>query len=268
MSYPDSPLADNAQYWLGEAYYVNKSFPEALAAFQRVVDKYPQSRKLPDAMLKIGYCDYELKQWQAARRRAVAGGVEVFRTRPPAIWRSSAWRKWRPRSIEWRQASKSGGTHAGDTVKRERLRINEIFHSLQGEADAVGYPHGVRAADGLSAAMPVLRYRICLSCRRMARHRRHLDRVAGFETPHVCVTGGEPLAQPNCLALARAACAMRAIEVSLETSGALDIAAVDARVSRVVDVKTPGSGEARAQPSREFSPAHAARSGEIRDLLA
>lgn len=67
VSFPESPLAENAQYWLGEAYYVNKSFPEALAAFQRVADKYPQSRKLPDALLKVGYCDAELKQWQAAR---------------------------------------------------------------------------------------------------------------------------------------------------------------------------------------------------------
>lgn len=66
-TYPNSPLADNAQYWLGEAYYVNKSFPEALAAFRSVIDKYPQSRKVPDALLKIGYCDYELKQWQSAK---------------------------------------------------------------------------------------------------------------------------------------------------------------------------------------------------------
>jgi tol-pal system protein YbgF len=67
VSFPDSALADNAQYWLGEAYYVNRSFPEAQGAFQRVVDKYPDSRKVPDAMLKIGYCDYELKQWDAAK---------------------------------------------------------------------------------------------------------------------------------------------------------------------------------------------------------
>ena len=65
--FPDSPLADNAQYWLGEAYYVNKSYPEAQTAFQRVVDKYPQSRKRPDALLKIGYCQYELKQWDLAK---------------------------------------------------------------------------------------------------------------------------------------------------------------------------------------------------------
>jgi tol-pal system protein YbgF len=65
--YSDSSLADNAQYWLGEAYYVNKSYPEAQGAFQRVVDKYPQSRKRPDALLKIGYCQYELKQWESAK---------------------------------------------------------------------------------------------------------------------------------------------------------------------------------------------------------
>jgi tol-pal system protein YbgF len=67
VSFPDSQLADNAQYWLGEAYYVNKSFPEAQVAFQRVVDKYPQSRKRPDALLKIGFCRYELKQWDLAK---------------------------------------------------------------------------------------------------------------------------------------------------------------------------------------------------------
>lgn len=66
-AYPDSQLADNAQYWLGEAFYVNKSFPEAQAAFQRVIDKYPQSRKRPDALLKIGFCQYELKQWDLAK---------------------------------------------------------------------------------------------------------------------------------------------------------------------------------------------------------
>jgi tol-pal system protein YbgF len=67
-SYPDSSLADNGQYWLGEAFYVNKAYPEAQAAFQRVIDKYPQSRKIADALLKIGYCRYEMKQWDSARQ--------------------------------------------------------------------------------------------------------------------------------------------------------------------------------------------------------
>jgi tol-pal system protein YbgF len=81
-AYPDSSLADNGQYWLGEAYYVNKAYPEAQAAFQRVVDKYPQSRKLGDALLKIGYCRYEMKQWESARE--VLGQVVARFTDTPA----------------------------------------------------------------------------------------------------------------------------------------------------------------------------------------
>ena len=81
-AYPASSLADNAQYWLGEAYYVNKAYPEAEAAFQRVVDTYPQSRKLPDALLKIGFCRYETKQWQSARE--VLGQVVARFTDTPA----------------------------------------------------------------------------------------------------------------------------------------------------------------------------------------
>jgi len=81
-TYPDSSLADNAQYWLGEAYYVNRAFPEAQSAFQRMVDKYPQSRKLGDALLKIGYCRYELKQWESARE--VLGQVVARFTDTPA----------------------------------------------------------------------------------------------------------------------------------------------------------------------------------------
>jgi tol-pal system protein YbgF len=67
VDHPDSALADNAQYWLGEAYYVNREFPAALTAFQRVLDRYPQSRKLPDALLKVGYCNYELGKWDLAK---------------------------------------------------------------------------------------------------------------------------------------------------------------------------------------------------------
>ena len=66
-TYPDSLLADNAQYWLAETYYVTKDFEEALMQFQLVLSGYPRSRKLPDALLKIGYAQYELGQWEAAR---------------------------------------------------------------------------------------------------------------------------------------------------------------------------------------------------------
>ena len=67
VTYPDSELADNAQYWLAESHYVTKQFENALTAFQTVIDGYPRSRKVPDALLKIGYCNYELKRWDDAR---------------------------------------------------------------------------------------------------------------------------------------------------------------------------------------------------------
>lgn len=66
-TFPDSGLADNAQYWLGEAHYVTKQYTEAMRNFRKVLDEYPDSRKTPDALLKIGYCAYELKNWNEAR---------------------------------------------------------------------------------------------------------------------------------------------------------------------------------------------------------
>ena len=65
--YPDSEYADNAQYWLGESYYVTRNYDIALGAFQSLIDDYPDSSKVPDALLKIGYTHYELKNWDRAR---------------------------------------------------------------------------------------------------------------------------------------------------------------------------------------------------------
>jgi 7-carboxy-7-deazaguanine synthase len=134
------------------------------------------------------------------------------------------------------------GTAAVPQPAAARLRINEVFHSLQGEADAVGYPTVFVRLTGCP-----LRCRYCDT--EYAFHAGDwttldelVGRVQGFGTRHVCVTGGEPLAQPNCLPLLTRLCDA-GFAVSLETSGALDIGAVDPRVVRVVDVKTPGSGE-------------------------
>jgi tol-pal system protein YbgF len=66
-TFPDSNNAPNAEYWLGETYYVRQQFEAALQAFESVVEKFPQSRKVVDALLKIGYCNYELKRWDAAK---------------------------------------------------------------------------------------------------------------------------------------------------------------------------------------------------------
>jgi 7-carboxy-7-deazaguanine synthase len=137
------------------------------------------------------------------------------------------------------------------TLKPERLRVNEIFHSLQGEADAVGYPTVFVRLTGCP-----LRCQYCDT--EYAFHAGDwfdLDaivaKVRGYGTQHVCVTGGEPLAQPNCLKLLERLCDA-GFQVSLETSGALDIGSVDSRVSRVVDVKTPGSHEAARNRIENF----------------
>jgi 7-carboxy-7-deazaguanine synthase len=124
-----------------------------------------------------------------------------------------------------------------------RVRITEIFLSLQGEADTSGFPTVFVRLTGCP-----LRCRYCDTA--YAFHGGEwwaqdaiLQKVREFGVRHVCVTGGEPLAQRACLPLLTALCDA-GHAVSLETSGALPIAAVDARVQRVVDVKTPGSGEA------------------------
>ena len=125
-----------------------------------------------------------------------------------------------------------------------RLKITEIFHSLQGEADTVGFPTVFVRLTGCP-----LRCQFCDTA--YAFHGGEwmtldgvLARVAEFAPRYVCVTGGEPLAQKNCLPLLTQLCDAN-YRVSLETSGAMPLAGVDARVNRVVDVKTPGSGEER-----------------------
>jgi len=67
VSYPDSQLADNAQYWLAESFYVTDQFLDALEQFSVVINQYPRSRKVPDALLKMGYCTYELERWGDAK---------------------------------------------------------------------------------------------------------------------------------------------------------------------------------------------------------
>ena len=127
--------------------------------------------------------------------------------------------------------------------KPERLRVNEIFHSLQGEADAVGYPTVFVRLTGCPLRCQYCDTAYAFHAGEWLDLESILETVRGYGTEYVCVTGGEPLAQPNCLRLLERLCDL-GFHVSLETSGALDIAAVDKRVSRVVDVKTPGSHEA------------------------
>ena len=126
---------------------------------------------------------------------------------------------------------------------REQLRITEIFHSLQGETSTVGLPTVFVRLTGCPLRCQYCDTAYAFSGGHIATIDEILTHVASFDTHHVTVTGGEPLAQPACLLLLRAL-VDAGFETSLETSGALDIGGVDPRVVRVVDLKTPGSGEA------------------------
>jgi len=126
--------------------------------------------------------------------------------------------------------------------REKRLRITEIFHSLQGESRPVGYPTAFVRLTGCP-----LRCEYCDTTYAFHGGIRLtpdeiLEQVAGYDTRNVCVTGGEPLAQPQCLELLTRLCDEGYV-VLLETSGALPIDDVDPRVCVVLDIKTPASGE-------------------------
>jgi 7-carboxy-7-deazaguanine synthase len=135
-------------------------------------------------------------------------------------------------------------TTASAASAAERLRITEIFHSIQGEADAIGW----RTVFVRLTGCPLR----CVWCDTeysfYGGDWRDIDdilaEVASHGAKHVCVTGGEPLAQKRCLILLRKLCDA-GYEVSLETSGAIDVSDVDARVRKVMDLKAPDSGESK-----------------------
>jgi 7-carboxy-7-deazaguanine synthase len=124
-----------------------------------------------------------------------------------------------------------------------KLRINEIFYSLQGESSTIGLPTVFIRLTGCP-----LRCQYCDTEYAFTEGSDYtiddiLGRVAEDKPDYVCVTGGEPLAQQNCLLLLSQLCD-QGYQVSLETSGALSVKEVDSRVSKIMDVKTPDSGEA------------------------
>ncbi|NKC01078.1 MAG: 7-carboxy-7-deazaguanine synthase QueE [Pseudomonadales bacterium] len=123
-----------------------------------------------------------------------------------------------------------------------QLRITEIFLSLQGEANTVGLPTVFVRLTGCPLRCQYCDSEYAFSGGEMKTLETILADVAGLGVRRVTVTGGEPLAQPNVYPLMQSLCD-QGYAVSLETSGALSVAAVDDRVVRVVDLKTPDSGE-------------------------
>lgn len=131
---------------------------------------------------------------------------------------------------------------AAPSVRSDTLRITEIFHSIQGESSRVGLPTVFIRLTGCPLRCTWCDTEYAFHGGGAMSLDTILAQVADFNCTTICVTGGEPLAQKNCLPLLSALCEA-GYSVSLETSGALDIGGIDPRVSRIMDVKAPGSGE-------------------------
>lgn len=145
------------------------------------------------------------------------------------------------------------------------LRITEIFYSLQGEARTVGLPTVFVRLTGCPLRCVYCDTAYAFSGGTLRELEDVVAEVASYSPQRVCVTGGEPLAQKNCLPLLTALCD-RGWEVSLETAGALDISAVDPRVSRVMDLKTPSSGEMHRNLHENIP--HLTRHDQIKFVIA
>jgi len=137
-------------------------------------------------------------------------------------------------------------------LKSNDLRITEIFYSLQGESRTAGCPTVFVRLTGCPLRCSYCDTAYAFQGGRWMSVDQIVAKVASYKASYVTVTGGEPLAQKKCIELLERLCNL-GYEVSLETSGALDITKVDRRVSRVVDVKTPGSGESAKNLLDNFS---------------
>ena len=128
------------------------------------------------------------------------------------------------------------------TPESARLRVTEIFYSLQGEAKTVGLPTVFIRLTGCPLRCGYCDTTYAFQGGEWKSLDAIMDEVAGYKAKYITVTGGEPLAQKQCVKLLTLLCDA-GYEVSLETSGAMDVSPVDIRVSKVMDLKTPGSGE-------------------------
>ena len=136
----------------------------------------------------------------------------------------------------------TGGATRDELQADRRLRVSEIFYSVQGESRPTGLPTVFVRLTGCPLRCVFCDTEYAFHGGQWRTDDEILGEVAQYRSRQVCVTGGEPLAQPNCLRLLTVL-ADAGYEVSLETSGALSIAAVDPRTIVVMDIKTPGSGE-------------------------
>lgn len=134
------------------------------------------------------------------------------------------------------------GSSGGLSPETGLLRISEIFHSIQGESTRIGLPTVFVRLTGCPLRCLWCDTRYAFTGGESLSIAAVMAQVSSFACRHVCVTGGEPLAQKTCRTLLVALCDA-GYDVSLETSGALDLAEVDGRVAKIMDLKAPDSGE-------------------------
>src|SRR5271169_1036193 len=184
--------------------------------------------------------------WRGRRKRS----SKSSRIIPTATWRRERRSDWRP-SNNTTHLFVSGCSGFSSKMKQRgqrsiagelKLRISEIFYSLQGETSRVGLPTVFVRLTGCPLRCTYCDTSYAFTGGQNMDIAQILEEVAWHRARYVTVTGGEPLAQKNCLFLLQSLCDA-GYEVSLETGGALDVSKVDARVVRVLDIKTPASGE-------------------------
>jgi 7-carboxy-7-deazaguanine synthase len=137
-------------------------------------------------------------------------------------------------------------------MSQSRLKITEIFYSLQGEARNVGLPTVFIRLTGCPLRCHYCDTAYAFTGGEWMEIESILAEVKKYNTSHVTVTGGEPLAQKNCIDLLQQLCDQH-YDVSLETSGAMPVDAVDKRVIKILDVKTPASGEVTKNKFENFA---------------
>ena len=151
-----------------------------------------------------------------------------------------------------------------DSVDSATLRITEIFYSLQGETSRIGLPTVFIRLTGCPLRCGYCDTAYAFHGGTTMTLAAVLAAAAQYRTRYVTVTGGEPLAQKNCIPLLRELCA-RDYSVSLETGGAIDVSPVDVRIAKILDLKTPGSGE--VEKNRWENLAHLTARDEIKFVI-
>ena len=228
-----------------------------------MLKKWPDSRKAPDALLKLGYTQYEQKQYPARACHAHRGDAEVS---PAPMPRGS-----QPSACSASRAARQGRLRSSSDARQGRNSRDAPEDHRDLPLPAGGgrhrrHSHVLRAPDRLPAALPVLRHRVRVPRRGMVGAGAHPRACAASSARVTCASRAASRSRRRPVSSCCRRLCDAGYRVSLETSGAMPLADVDPRVVKVVDVKTPGSGEEHRNRYDELAHLRAAGPGQVRDL--